>query len=221
MKGALTKKLGPLKLYQWMLIGAAVGGVFYIYKKGHSASPGSEMESLPGAGGPAGAGGGGVGSEPAEPKLELPPPPNERPEREPNFESPPPPEGNRETFPEQSAIDKIKEAGEVVEEARKIEKQLQGKHTHSPPKKKHTTPHHKPKSPPHGHHKNPATARHEKRSHGKHKPLHERVHAPHRAHTPPHHHVHPHGEASHNPHPHRPAKPVKKLGKHHRKRTRR
>lgn len=208
MKGALTKKLGPLKAYQWGLIGLSVGALYYIYRShssGASAPAEGEPVELPGAGGPAGGGGGGVGTESAEPKLgEIPSPSPERIE-EPRGEAPPP----------QTPIEKIKEAGEVVQEVRNVEEMLTPrgpKNSTAPPAKKRTTPHHKAKTTSKAHHKHPATARHKKVSHGKPKPLHKRVSkpAPHRA--PAKTHVHPHARST--PTRSRPAKPApKQLGK--------
>jgi len=64
MKG-LDKKLGPLKLWQWLVIGTGAGVAYYLYKKSHESkaevNP-EEEEKLLGALGRTGGGGGGEGS---------------------------------------------------------------------------------------------------------------------------------------------------------------
>lgn len=62
----LQKKLGPLKLWQWLVIGLGTGGVVYLWKRSHEGAPAvnpEEEEKLLGAlGRGGGSGGGGEGS---------------------------------------------------------------------------------------------------------------------------------------------------------------
>lgn len=63
----LNKKLGPLKLWQWLVIGLGTGGVIYLWKRSHEGSTAKEVnpeeeEKLLGALRAAGSGGGGESS---------------------------------------------------------------------------------------------------------------------------------------------------------------
>lgn len=75
-KGKLSKKLGPLKLYQWAILGVGAGGLIYLLTR-HSGSTESQESTL-GPVGTQGAGGAGGGSLEPLPPLEVPTPPAEQ-----------------------------------------------------------------------------------------------------------------------------------------------
>jgi|HubBroStandDraft_4_1064222.scaffolds.fasta_scaffold02983_17 hypothetical protein len=57
----LTHKLGPLPLYQWLLIGGGLGAALYLYEKDHKSTAEEPKEELAGSTNNPFAGGGGSG----------------------------------------------------------------------------------------------------------------------------------------------------------------